>query len=128
MRLLLDTQAFLWFVTGDARLSQQARQAIEDDQNEVFLSIASAWEMAIKHSLGKLVLTQPFEVLMARAIRENGLRLLPVELAHTAAAGDLPFHHRDPFDRMLIAQAQVGDLPAISADASFDAYGVRRIW
>src|SRR5207244_12653755 len=101
MRLLLDTHSFLWFISGDSKLSPSARAAIEEPTNEVMFSPASAWEMAIKMSLGKLTLTEPFEVLVPREVRRNGFRLLPIELPHVAVVASLPFHHRDPFDRLL---------------------------
>jgi PIN domain nuclease of toxin-antitoxin system len=105
MRFLLDTHAFLWFVMGDARLGAAARDTIEDTMHEKWISVASIWEIAIKHSLGKLTLAEPFEVLIPREIQSNGFRLLPIDLAHLTRVNVLPFHHRDPFDRLLIAQS-----------------------
>jgi PIN domain nuclease of toxin-antitoxin system len=128
MRLLLDTHAFLWFVMGDNRLSQSARAAIEDPANEKRLSVASLWEIAIKHSLGKLRLAEPFEVLIPREMHRNALVILPIEVSHLARVDALPFHHRDPFDRLLIAQALVEDLNLVSIEAAFDTYRVSRIW
>src|SRR3712207_310151 len=104
MKVLLDTAAFLWFVMGDAKLSAAARSAIEEPANGKFVSIASAWEIAIKTSIGKLTLGEPFEVLVPREIRQNGFHLLPIELTHLAELVKLPLRHRDPFDRLLIAQ------------------------
>lgn len=128
MRLLLDTHAFLWFIGGDAQLSAAARSAIEDAGNEKFLSAASVWEMAIKVSLKKLQLVEPFDVLVPREIGGNGFLYLPIEVPHTVAVTGMPFHHRDPFDRMLAAQALTESMAFLSADPAFDAYGVNRIW
>jgi PIN domain nuclease of toxin-antitoxin system len=103
VRLLLDSHAFLWFIAGDARLSRPARSAIEDPVNVVHVSAASVWEIGIKNSLGKLPLAEPFEVLIPRELTANGFRYLPIEILHIAASTRMPFHHYDPFDRLLIA-------------------------
>ena len=128
MRILLDTHAFLWFVLGDAKLSRQARTAIESSANEKFVSPASYWEIAIKISAGKYTLPQPYEQFIQKAIDDNGFAILPIMPQHTAALTNLPFHYRDPFDRLLIAQAMVEQMPIISNDAVFEAYPVTRIW
>lgn len=131
MRLLLDTQAFLWFVLGDARLSAPARSAIEDPANDSLLSIASAWEIAIKVSIGKLTeiaSTKPLGEELADKLAANAVQLVPVQLDHVARTVTLPFHHRDPFDRLLAAQSLVDALPLVSSDAVFDRYGVTRVW
>jgi len=128
MRLLLDTHAFLWFVVGSSDLSATARGLIEDAENEKLVSIASAWEMAIKASLGRLAVAQPFDEVLGGQISRNGFGLLNVSLAHLATVSTLPFHHRDPFDRLLVAQAMVEQLEVVSVDDAFDAYGVRRRW
>jgi PIN domain nuclease of toxin-antitoxin system len=128
MKLLLDTHAFLWFIMGDPRLSATARSLIEDENNEKLLSVASLWEMAIKVSIGKLSLAEPFDVLVPREIKQNGFQLLGIDMAHTAVVAALPLHHRDPFDRLLIAQAKVEQVPIIGADSVFDAYLVKRLW
>jgi PIN domain nuclease of toxin-antitoxin system len=128
MRLLLDTQAFLWFVTDDPRLSAPARTAIEDGGNERLLSIASVWEMAIKHSIGKLAFTEPFGQFVANETAANNINLLPVAVEHTVAVAFLPLHHRDPFDRILVAQAMTDNLPIVSSDEVVDRYAVPRIW
>ena len=128
MRPLLDTHSFLWFISGSSKLSRTARTLIEDTSNQPFLSIASLWEMAIKLSLGKLSLGEPFEVLIPEQMKANGINLLGIEIEHTALVATLPFHHRDPFDRLLVAQAVVERMPIVSADAAFDAYGVERLW
>lgn len=128
MKLLLDTQALLWFVLGDASLSATARQLIEDAANSKHVSPASYWELAIKISIGKYVLHEPFETFIDRAIRQNGFQILPIEPRHTAALINLPFHHRDPFDRLIVAQAIVENLILVSADPAFDAYSIQRLW
>ena len=114
MRVLLDTHAFLWFVLGDPQLSSNARHHIEDPDNEKLVSPASYWEIAIKISLRKYTLSQPYEAFMQRGLRENGFIILAIEPKHTAALTSLPFHHRDPFDRLIIAQAMVEQMPVIS--------------
>ena len=128
MNLLLDTHAFLWFIAGDNRLSQTARSLIENSENQVFLSQVSLWEIAIKISLGKLTLLQPFERLIAEQLRENQIQLLDIRLQHAAGVISLPFHHRDPFDRMLIAQAQAEHLTLVSEDSAITQYDVLRVW
>jgi PIN domain nuclease of toxin-antitoxin system len=128
MRLLLDTHSFLWFISGSTNLSTIAQTLIEDASNQPFLSVASLWEMAIKLSLGKLRLAQPFEVLIPQQIIRNGIELLGIEIEHTAVVSRLPFHHHDPFDRLLIAQALVEQMPVLSADTAFDEYTVQRLW
>ena len=131
MRLLLDSHAFIWFVSDDPRLSRQARGLIEDPGNQRLLSAASHWEMAIKTSLGKLTLTEPFDVLMPRELSTNHIALLPIELRHSIQVATLPFppgNHRDPFDRLIVAQAIVERLPIVSADKRLDDYGITRLW
>lgn len=127
MKLLLDTHAFLWFLLDDERLSIPARTAIE--QTEIlFLSPASHWEIAVKIALGKYTLPEPFAEFMARELAGNDMAILPIEISHTAQLTTLPFHHRDPFDRLIIAQALTEGLPLVSIDSQFDACGVERIW
>jgi PIN domain nuclease of toxin-antitoxin system len=128
VNLLLDTHALLWFLAGDARLSTGARDAIEDLANTRFFSIASAWEVAIKASLGKLVLSAPFNQLIPGQLRANGIELLAIRPDHIAELLTLPFHHRDPFDRILITQAAVENAVVVSADATLDRYGINRLW
>jgi PIN domain nuclease of toxin-antitoxin system len=128
MRVLLDTQSFIWFISSSVRLSSAARTVIADTSNELIVSVASLWEMAIKVSIGKLVLHQPYETLIPQQLAYHGIALLSVELPHMIAVSKLPFHHRDPFDRMLIAQSLVENVPIVSSDAVFDAYGVKRLW
>jgi PIN domain nuclease of toxin-antitoxin system len=128
MRSLLDTHAFLWFITGDERLSLTARSLIEAEKAEVLLSIASIWEMAIKAGLGRLPLPLPVRSFVPQQMLENRIGLLPVELDHALEAGNLPHHHRDPFDRMLVVQARMEEIPIISADRALDPYGIARVW
>jgi PIN domain nuclease of toxin-antitoxin system len=128
LRLLLDTHAFLWFVLNDPQLTATARTAISDPKNDVFVSPATYWEIAIKVSLGKYILTAPFEDFVRHGIEDNDFEILPIEIRHAARAATLPFHHKDPFDRMLIAQNQVEGLTLVSNEALFDAYGVKRLW
>jgi PIN domain nuclease of toxin-antitoxin system len=109
-------------------LSATARTLIEDAGNEVYLSVGSLWEMGIKVSLGKLGLGQPFEILIPDQLAINSMQLLGITVAHAAQVATLPFHHRDPFDRLLIAQALVENIPIVGKDGVFDAYGVTRIW
>lgn len=127
-RVLLDTHAYLWFVGNDPRLSVKARDVIEDGGTVPFLSIAAVWEMAIKVSIGKLTPHVPFTVLIADQLARNDIILLDITVPHTLHVAQLPMLHRDPFDRMLIAQAMVEQIPIISADAAFDAYPITRIW
>jgi PIN domain nuclease of toxin-antitoxin system len=126
--MLLDTHTFLWFVLGDPRLTANAKASIEELGNEKLVSPASYWEIAIKISLGKYTLSQPYEEFMERGIIENGFVVLPIELKHTAVLTTLPFHHRDPFDRLIIAQAMVEGIAVVSGDTAFDAYSVTRLW
>ncbi len=127
-RLLLETHAFLWWVDDAPELSAAARRAIADGNNECYLSVASCWEMAIKSSLGKLKLAKSVERFVSEQITANGFSLLNIELRHAAKVEKLPFHHRDPFGRLLIAQAMTEKLTIISADGNFSHYGVKVIW
>jgi len=128
MRLLLDTHAFLWFIAGSPNLGVGARTLIEDTAHEKFVSAASLWEMAIKISIGKLSLSAPFDMLIPQQLSLNGFELLHLEISHAAMVAGLPFHHRDPFDRLLIAQATVEGMSIVSVDSAFDAYSVTRLW
>jgi PIN domain nuclease of toxin-antitoxin system len=127
MRVLLDTHAFLWFIADDSRLSARARAAI-GDATEAFLSLASCWEMSIKVSVGKLTLATPIERFLPEHLSVNGIQLLEIDLADVLAVAGLPFHHQDPFDRLLAAQAAHDKLAIVSADPVFRKYGVKRIW
>lgn len=128
MRLLLDTHALLWYSTNNPQLSTKAVGVISDGLNEVFVSAATPWELAIKVSIGKYPLNAPFETFIRKAIHGNRFSLLPIELSHAAQLSTLPYHHRDPFDRMMIAQAIVEGLLVVSCDKLFDAYPIQRIW
>jgi len=128
VRLLLDTHAFLWFSSGDPRLTTSAKELIADLENDLLLSIASVWEMAIKSSLGKLDLPDTLEAFLSSAQEHVSFQILPIELSHATYVAALPFHHRDPFDRLLVAQATVEGIPLLSADSRFELYAVERRW
>lgn len=128
MRILLDTQAFLWFVLNDPSLSTSACDLITDPDNDILLSPASYWEIAIKVSIGKYQIPGSFDTWMEQQIQVNELEILSIEVAHVAAIVTLPFHHKDPFDRLLVAQALVEKIPIISVDSVLDNYGVNRYW
>lgn len=128
MRLLLDTHTFLWWVEDAPELSKKARQAMANPGNECFLSLVSCWEMAIKLSLGKLKLAGKLERFIPEQLAANGFRQLEIEFRHVARVATLSFHHRDPFDRLLAAQAKEEKLAIVSADAVFRQYGVKCIW
>jgi PIN domain nuclease of toxin-antitoxin system len=124
----LDTHAFLWFLLNDSRLSGRAKDLIVDPENDIEISPASYWEIAIKIALRKYSLPEPFELFMEREIAANEFRILAIEPRHTAPLTSMPFHHRDPFDRLLIAQAMVERIPIVGSDSAFDAYSVTRLW
>jgi PIN domain nuclease of toxin-antitoxin system len=123
-RLLVDTHALLWWLIDDAGLSQTAREALSDPVNDVLVSTASVWEIAIKRALGKLGAPDD----LPEHIEAQGFGWLAVQAEHAWRVGDLPTHHRDPFDRLLVAQALVEQIPIVSADARFAAYGVDTRW
>lgn len=124
MKLLLDTHALLWSATDPERLEPGARDAIEDGANEVFVSVVSAWEIAIKQSLRKLELPRPAELWLPDVLRRTGLEPMDLGLAAALRVRALPWHHRDPFDRLLIAHALDASCTIVTADAIFAAYGV----
>ncbi|WP_256555918.1 type II toxin-antitoxin system VapC family toxin [Oscillatoria sp. HE19RPO] len=128
MRLLLDTHTFIWFVMGDPRIRPDLQDRIADENNQKLLSKASVWEVAIKQSIGKLNFARPFRDVIEQQLVTNGIDLLDISLAHIEIVSSLPLHHRDPFDRLIIAQGIVEQIPIISADAIFDAYPIQRIW
>ena len=128
MRALLDTHALLWWLDGDRRLSNVARDLIAEEANTVFVSAASAWEITTKVRIGKLPGAVDVATDFAACVTAQGFSELEIGPADGARAGSLPGSLRDPFDRMLIAQAQAHDLQLISIDAVFDEYGVRRLW
>ena len=125
MRLLLDTHSLLWWVDGGGELSGAQMDAIGKPGNQILVSVASAWEMAIKSSVGKLKLSLPVADYLARHMAANRFQLLPITLEHVARVETLPFHHRDPFDRVLVAQAKGEGIPLLSNDPAFARYGVR---
>lgn len=127
-RLLLDTHTFLWWLAGDAGLSLIARAALEDESNVVFVSAASTWEISTKHRIGKLPDVASIVADLESAIADQGFLPLPISARHGQAAGSLPGPHKDPFDRMLIAQAMLDDMLLVSNEQTFDVYGVRRLW
>ena len=127
MKLLLDTHAFLWFVTGDRQLSRRARRAVEAADSELLISAASVWEVAIKASLGRLTLPTSTRDYFDDKVAA-GFVILPIEWIHAAKVAELPFHHRDPFDRLIIAQGLVESIPIVSGDPEFKAYGARIVW
>jgi PIN domain nuclease of toxin-antitoxin system len=126
--LLLDTHVFLWFCQDDPLLSITAKALMEDAGNRKLLSVGSCWEIAIKSGLGKLKLGEPCATFLPAALARAGFELLAISLAHAAAVESLPLHHRDPFDRLLAAQATLESIPIVSNDAVLDPYGVRRLW
>lgn len=128
MRLLLDTHAFLWWVADSPKLSSAAREAIRDPKSECLVSLASCWEIAIKQSLGKLKLPVPLDHFIPAQMAANSFQQMDIDFRHVALIAVLPFHHRDPFDRLLAAQAVTEDLTLVSADPMFDAYRVQRLW
>ncbi len=124
MRLLLDTQVWLWMLAAPERLSRKSRAVVAAAENELLLSAASAWEIAIKHGLGKLTLPEPPEEYIPGLMLRTGVTPLPVHHRHALRVASLPPHHRDPFDRLLVAQAQLEDLPIMTADRTFRSYDI----
>lgn len=128
MKILIDTHVFIWW-TGDVKkLSSQVYDLLVDPNTDVMLRIVSIWEMQIKFSLGKLQLKTSLSQLVDDEVKANRIELLPLSLSHIYTLHSLPLHHRDPFDRMLIAQSMNTDLQIVSVDEKFDFYGVNRIW
>ena len=128
MRVLVDTHVFIWYVQSSDKLPSSVTVIINDGRNDILLSIASVWEMAIKQSTGKLNIGTPYASFISEQMRLNSMELLPVRLEHLDLITTLPLHHRDPFDRLLIAQAIVEDILIISADRVFSLYPVRSMW
>ena len=128
MRILLDTHVLIWLVEGDKNLSTVARSAIEDRDNSLYLSIASLWEITIKLSLGKLDLQLSVDEMVESFLIPGGIEILQIQTKHLSILRDLPLHHRDPFDRMIIAQAKLEKMTLISADGMFDQYGISLLW
>ncbi len=128
MRLLLDTHVWLWWLTDPGRLSRAAHAALSDPDNQLFLSPASTWEIVVKAAAGRLELTGGAAPLLEEAIVTSGVHPLPIEHSHALQVAGLPPHHRDPFDRMLIAQAQTERLALVTADRQLAAYDVEVLW
>ena len=130
MRLLLDTHAFLWWVTPESKIPRRASEMIGDKANEIYISVATGWEIAIKKKLRRLEVPDDLSGFMASQIAKNGFRVLPIAMEHALETFALPDSpgHRDPFDRLLAAQAKVENLAIVSADRHFDGYGVERVW
>ena len=124
MKILLDTHVWLWLQTAPERLSEEALDRLSDAGNDLFLSAASGWEIAIKHALGKLPLPEPPISYVPSRLASSGVAALPVEMRHALRVADLPDHHRDPFDRLLVAQAQLKGLQLMTADPQLSRYDV----
>ena len=127
MKLLLDTHTFLWFIDDNAMLSSRGKTLLEAE-NDLLLSVGSLWEIAVKLRLGKLTVGMPTEVLMTEHVTANNIDVLPISVPHLIQVSTLPLHHRDPFDRLIIAQSIVEKIPIVSADPAFDAYSIERLW
>jgi PIN domain nuclease of toxin-antitoxin system len=128
MKVLLDTHTFLWWITDDPKLSLRVRGIISDGENEIFISAATGWEIAIKSQIGRLKLPDEPQRFILEQLRINGMKSLPIEMRHALHISTLPIYHQDPFDRILIAQAQMEDLPVLSADPEIGKYEVTVIW
>ena len=127
MRILIDTHIFIWASDSSELLSNSARVFLADTQNTKVLSVTSLWEMQIKLAIGKLPLRLPLAEMVREQCEQNGFQILPITLNHVLALENLPLHHKDPFDRLLIAQAQAENLPILSADAVFEQYPIQRL-
>jgi PIN domain nuclease of toxin-antitoxin system len=128
LRLLLDTHALLWWFSGESQMSAPARKAIGSERNDILVSAATAWEIATKHRLGKLPDATPLAMQLEARILDQGFLPLSITLGHALAAGALPGPNRNPFDRMIVAQAMIDDLAIVSNEEEFDSYGVKRVW
>ncbi|AFY49650.1 hypothetical protein Nos7524_3876 [Nostoc sp. PCC 7524] len=128
MRLMLDTHTFLWFIEGSLNLSDTAKNLIEDQRNQRFLSIASLWEMSIKVSIGKLQLGMNFAELVKQQVYGNAIELLEIRPEHLDKLAQLPFYHKDPFDRLIISQSLVESIPIVTKDSMFESYPVQILW
>jgi len=126
MRVLVDTCAFLWWATGDQRLSRRALEVLENPESDLVFSVASAWEIALK--MDRLGFVEDFDMLLDRATRVLRLSIMTVDVRHVIASARLPFHHRDPFDRVLIAQALMDGIPILTVDVAMARYPIRVIW
>ena len=128
MRLLLDTHTFIWYATDNSRLSTIARSLINNGENDIFLSTASIWEMAIKHSIGRLSFSLPFMEFIRQQLSVSNIGILEINLDQIEVVASLPLHHRDPFDRLIISQAIAEQIPILSVDSVFDNYAIARLW
>ena len=128
MRLIIDTQVLIWWANDVSNISRRVQDIIFDLDNELWLSLASIWEMQIKISLGKLDLPRSLPNIITTQMEENQIKILPIELSHIYGLDRLPLHHRDPFDRLIITQSLTEEIPIASIDKAFDAYLVERIW
>ena len=128
MRVLLDTHTLIWAVDDPGRLPPAAVVTLQNPANQLMVSAATVWEVAIKTAIGKLSLSAPYRQWMTKALTDLGAAIVPVDVEYADRQAGLPFHHRDPFDRLLVAQALVESVPLVSGDAQFDLYGVMRIW
>jgi PIN domain nuclease of toxin-antitoxin system len=128
VRLLLDTHALIWFALNDPRLRVRATSPILDPAHDKLVSPVSYWEIAIKISMKRYALALPYEDFFRGAIDDNGFRILSIKPRHTAALTTMPYHHKDPFDRLNIAQTMVENVSLVNVDSGFDAYGVTRLW
>jgi len=128
MNVLLDAHALLWFLAGSSQLSAKALSCIQDSQNTIFVSPATLWEISIKDSLGKLTLPESFDQLFPSRLDASNILILPILVPHLHEHRRLPFHHNDPFDRLVIAQALAEDMTLVSCDGEFPAYGVKLLW
>jgi PIN domain nuclease of toxin-antitoxin system len=128
VRVLLDTHAFLWWISDDPRLSEKAREIIADGRNELFFSAASGWEISIKAGLGRLKVAGDLQRFIADQLSRNAIKVLPIYLSHTLHTRVLPDHHRDPFDRILVSQAILEEMPLLSADPKIPHYPVEVVW
>lgn len=128
MKYLIDTHTLLWIVTNDPKLSAKAKDLYLDSENEIFISMASIWELSIKSSLGKISLEQPLDEFVDEHVKGNDIRILKIELPHVLRIENLPFYHRDPFDRLIISQSIEDNIPIIGSDKTFDSYPIKRIW
>ncbi len=126
--MLLDTHAFLWWISDDRRLSDRAREIIGDGRNELYFSVASGWEISIKAGLGRLEVPEDLEPFIVDQLSRNAIQALPIYLRHALHTRKLPDHHRDPFDRILVSQAVLEEMPLLSADPQISRYSVEVVW
>jgi len=128
LNLVLDTHAFLWIVSDDKKLSRKTKKLFLNKSNDIYLSAASIWEMAIKISLGRLTLDEPLESFIETHAVGNNIKILDIKSKHLYKIENLPFHHRDPFDRIIIAQCMIENYFIVGSDKAFDSYPVSRVW